>query len=543
LTSLARRWAAALCLVTLVSAALPASADPPASDRNLTELQNTVINLLQALVDKGLLTREQAQQLVKQAQDKAAADAATAAAAGAAQAKEDQNAVRVPYVPQVVKDEISKQVATEVKPQVEADLVRDNKLPAWLQRVSVFGDVQVRGQANWYPSGNSFQEILNYNNVNAAGGVTKTTYPYLNTTYNEYFLRIRARLGIMATLSDTLRAYVRLASGSLTSIAGSESQTLGQYGNRYTIGIDQAYLVWDSSPADTLPIVTAMGGRIPDPWFSPTELEFARDLTFEGIAETTRLGWGEGEADASHAYLTLGGFPLLMSPLQASQSKWMVGAQLGTNLRFNDGDDHLRLAAAFYDYFNVTGQQNAPFSTQLNYTAPAFVQNGNTMFNIANNPGDPTTQLWALAAHFRDLDLAAQYEHRFDRYSMAIAAQAARNYGYHLADIEALSGQSFSAPQNKGYVAEFSFGDPVIDRLGSWRAAAGYRHVDADAVLDAWTDADFHQGGTNATGYYLWGTFGLAYNTWVRVRYFSANELTGPRYALDILQIDVAARF
>ena len=120
MTSLAQRWAGALCLVTLVAAALPAHADPPATERNLTELQNTVINLLQALVDKGLLTREQAQQLVKQAQDKAASDAAAAAAAGAAQAKEDQNAVRVPYVPQVVKDEISKQVAQEVKPQVRS---------------------------------------------------------------------------------------------------------------------------------------------------------------------------------------------------------------------------------------------------------------------------------------------------------------------------------------------------------------------------------------------------------------------------------------
>lgn len=544
MTSLAQRWVAALCLVTLAPTAFPAYADPPADERSLSELQNTVINLLQALVDKGLLTREQAQQLVRQAQDKAAADAAAAAAAGrAAPGKEEENAVRVPYVPQIVKDEISQQVAAQVKPAVEADLVKQNQMPPWLAHVSVFGDVQVRGQANWYPSGNSFQQILNYNNVNAAGGVTKATYPYLDTTYNAYFLRIRARLGVQATLTDTLRAYIRLASGSLTQIAGSASQTLGQYGNRYTIGIDQAYLVWDSSTADTLPIASILGGRIPNPWFSPTELEFARDLTFEGIAETTRLGWGEGDADASHVYLTLGGFPMLMSPLQASESKWLVGAQLGTNLRLNDGDDHLRFAAAFYDYFNVTGQLNAPYSTQLNFTAPAFVQNGNTMFNIANNPGDPTVQLWALAAHFRIADLTAQWEHRFDRYSMAVAAQAARNYGYNLTDIEALSGQSFSSPQNKGYVAELSFGDPVVDRFGAWRAAAGYRHVQADAVLDAWTDADFHEGGTNATGYYLWYTLGLTYNTWLRLRYLSGNELTGPRYALDILQIDFLARF
>jgi len=541
LTPPAQRWVAALCLLTLTCAGAPAWADPPSNERSLTELQNTVINLLQALVDKGLLTREQAQQLVKQAQDKAATDAASAAAANAAQAKEDQNAVRVPYVPQIVKDEISQQVAQEVKPAVEADLAKDNKMPPWLARVSVFGDLVVRGQANWYPSGNG--QILNYNTVNTAGGITKATYPYLDTTDNAYFLRLRARLGVEARVTDTLKAYIRLASGSLTNVAGSESQTLGQYGNRYNVGIDQAYLIWNSSTPDTLPIATVMGGRTPNPWFSPTELEFARDLTFEGIAETTRLGWGDGDADASHVYLTLGGFPMLMSPLQPSQSKWLVGAQLGTNLRFNDGEDHLRLAAAFYDYFNVIGQVNSPYSTQLNYTAPAFVQNGNTMFNIANNPGDPTAQLWALASKFRVADLAAQYEHHFDRYSMAVVAQAARNYGYHLADIEALSGQSFSSPQNKGYVGEFSFGDPLVDRFGLWRAAVGYRHVQSDAVLDAWTDADFHEGGTNATGYYLWGSVGLAYNTWLRVRYMSGNEITGTRYALDILQIDVGTRF
>src|SRR5580700_12277738 len=76
------------------------AADSGGEQQSLEELRNTVVNLLQALVDKGLMTREQAQQLVKQAQDKAAADAAAEAARNAAQTKEDQNAVRVPYVPQ-----------------------------------------------------------------------------------------------------------------------------------------------------------------------------------------------------------------------------------------------------------------------------------------------------------------------------------------------------------------------------------------------------------------------------------------------------------
>jgi len=67
--------------------------------------------------------------------------------------------------------------------------------------------------------------------------------------------------------------------------------------------------------------------------------------------------------------------------------------------------------------------------------------------------------------------------------------------------------------------------------------------VQADAVLDAWTDADFHGGGTNASGYYFWATYGITRNAWVRLRYLSANEITGPRYGLDIWQLDLNARF
>jgi hypothetical protein len=232
-----------------------------------------------------------------------------------------------------------------------------------------------------------------------------------------------------------------------------------------------------------------------------------------------------------------------MAPTQASDNKTMLGAQLGLNLRMTDGADHLRLAGAYFDFRNVSGIMNPPYSTQYNYTAPTFVQFGNTMFNIANQPGNPNTQLFALAAHFRVVDLAANYTHSLERYSIALSAEAVRNVAYNLGEIEALSGQTFSKNQNHGYVGELSFGDPVVDRTGLWRAAVGYRYVQSDAVVDAWTDADFHGGGTNAGGYYVWVSYGIMGNTWVRLRYMSANEITGPQYGFDIVQLDLNARF
>src|SRR5271165_4867285 len=133
--------------------------------QSLEELQNTVTNLLQALVDQGVISREKAQQMIKAAQDKAAADAA-------AVAKADEGAVRVPYVPQIVKDEIAKQVAEEVKPAVVAGVVQEAKaekwgvpgaLPDWLTRTRVSGTVLLREEGILYSGSNVQNVYLNYN--------------------------------------------------------------------------------------------------------------------------------------------------------------------------------------------------------------------------------------------------------------------------------------------------------------------------------------------------------------------------------------------
>lgn len=543
------RIAGAVALI-LSSSPLHA-ADSTSEQQSMEELRNTVVNLLQALVEKGLLTRDQAQQLVRQAQDKAAADAAALAARSGADAKQDENAVRVPYVPQIIKDQISQQVAEQVQPAVVASVVKQAReqkwgvpaaLPDWLSRVRVFGDVTLRGQADMYSRDNSINQILDFNAINAAGGISKAAFPALNTTDNRDRLRIRARLGVEAALSPNFKAVIRLASGSLTD-PGSESQTLGTYAQRYNVGFDQAYIAWNSSPDGALSSISALGGRIPNPWFSPTELVYARDLAFEGVASTLRLGWGDGDADRSHVYLTAAGFPIVEVPLVNSESKWLVGAQIGTNLRWADGSEHLRIGAAYYDFVHVTGQRNAPDSTLLNYTAPAFLRYGNTVYDISNSTTDPSVNLFALAARFRIADVAMSYELGLRRYSLAITGEAVRNIGYHIASIESLTGQPISSPQNKGYIGEVSFGDPSVAAFGQWRAAFGYRSVQSDAVLDAWTDADFHAGGTNAEGLFVWGSFGLAKSTWLRLRYLSGSEIVGPKYGLDIVQLDLNTRF
>src|SRR5580698_608404 len=147
----AKLFRAMTASLTLVMA--PVLAGHAADERqSLEELRNTVVNLLQALVDQGVISREKAQQMVKAAQDKAAADAA-------AVAKADEGAVRVPYVPQIIQDKIAKQVAEEVKPAIVADVVKEAQtekwgvpgaLPDWLSRTRVYGDVTVRTEGIFF---------------------------------------------------------------------------------------------------------------------------------------------------------------------------------------------------------------------------------------------------------------------------------------------------------------------------------------------------------------------------------------------------------
>jgi hypothetical protein len=547
-----RLGAVGALLLAFAVPCVQAADDSVTQQQSLDELRNTLVNLLQALVDRGLMTREQAQQLVKQAQDKAAADAAVNAAKAAAQAKAEQGAVRVPYVPQIIQDQIAKQVEQQVQAEVVASVLQQAKdqkwgvpgaLPDWITRMHVFGDITVREQNDMYARDN-FQEILDYASINEAGGIPETTYPFIDTTDNRNRLRERARFGVEADLTSNWTATIRLATGSIT-VPYSESQNEGTYGERYGVGIDEAAIRWDSQPTGKVSWVTAEGGRLLNPWFAPTELVYARDLTFEGGAGTLRLPFGhDGGSDRSLVYLTVAGDEMLEVPLNNPDNKWFLGAQFGTNLRFDGGQQHLRFAAAYYDFLHVTGVKNAPDSTYYNFTAPAAIQYGNSYYDISNSTINPEgVNLFALAAHFRIADLAAEYQLAAGSHMFDLEAEAVRNIGYNLASVEALTGQIMPRPENIGYVGEISYGDPEVNDRWDWRSAIGYRYVRRDAVLDAWTDADFHGGGTNAEGYYFWTQLGLAKNVWVRARYMSANEVDGPRFGLDILQLDLNARF
>jgi hypothetical protein len=190
--------------------------------------------------------------------------------------------------------------------------------------------------------------------------------------------------------------------------------------------------------------------------------------------------------------------------------------------------------------------QNTPYS----WTVAGFRQKGNSVFDInyaydiANNVIDPSKYLLGLTSKFRELNLSSSLDiGAFAPLHAVLDVDYVRNLGFNSQEIQNRTGVTPFPGRTVGYQSQFTIGMPEPFKRGDWQAFIGYRRLERDAVLDAFTDADFHLGGTDAKGYYIGVKYGLAKNTLVRLRWLSSNEIDNPPLAIDVLQFDISVSF
>jgi hypothetical protein len=555
--------------LALLALCVPAHA---ASERqDLLELKNTVLNLVDALVKQGVLDKGAAEALIKKAEADAAKQATEVVAKQgtveeAPAPPPGQKVVRVPYVPEFVKQEIREQVRSELRQDVLHDVEHKAKeekwgtpdaLPAWVSSIKFYGDLRVRNEFDHFGDRNAdtlspqnlYLDILA---INKAGGISKAgTDAFLNTSDDENRWRGRLRFGAAAKLTDRWTADFRLATGNPDDPV-STNFTLGDTGKRFDIQLDRATLNYSQAGDGYWPAVSATFGRMANPWVS-TDLVWDEDLNFDGLAVNVREALRLDQFDLGdrnrNAFLTLGLFPIEQVDFSGAE-KWMAGGQLGAVWEF-DNQTKVQLAAAYYDYIHITGQRNALGSTLKNDTAPDWLQKGNLLFNIANDPnldGGFNDQRFALASDYNLLDLTASVDLAYlAPYHVVVTGDVVKNLGFDKGDImERTGGVTYLYPikdRTLGWQVELLAGWPQITKWGDWQITAGYRYLQRDAVLDAFTDSDFHLGGTDAKGYKLSASYGLARNVWLRGRWLSATEIDGPPLSIDVLQVDLNARF
>ena len=401
------------------------------------------------------------------------------------------------------------------------------------------GDIRFRYQAERFADGNSTQ-YKNYNAINDAGGINAAgTNAFINTTEDRDRLRMRARLGMDAKVTQGVTASMRLATGNPDDPV-STNQTLGNYGGDYQLSLDQAFIRFNPVANE----YQLTFGRMPSPWVSPSQLVWDEDLNFDGVAFSYYFNRGNDLYDDEQQfdpYLTVGAFPLQEVQLSGND-KWLYGAQVGFSY-LTRKQNQLKMGLAYYYFDNISGVKNAPDSTLTNYTAPPFVQKGNTMFDISNSTTDPQTELWALAADYQELDLSVVYDMaNFAPVHVIFTGDYVQNIGYDQDEMQARAGESVDG-KTTGYDLGIKVGWPTVLQPGNWNAGLNYRYLERDAVVDAFTDSDFHLGGTDGQGYKLSFRYGIEENAWLQLRVISANEIDGPPLGVMTVLADLNAKF
>lgn len=612
--------------------ATPTPAGSPSPVASATPSQNVTINLINRLVQRGVLTKEDADELIKQAEadaerakeETAKANATPAPGSGMmtpggllpspefmppqnplanaggnavppATTQEPPPAlepgpddtVRVTYIPEVVKAQLRDEIRQEVMEQARDERwAAPRSVPEWVSRIKLFGDVRFRYEGISFPSGNDNTGAFpNFNAINTGPpfDVSKNNPsfpPELNVDKDRNRFRIRVRVGLSADLGDGFSIGIRGATGENDSPV-TENQTVGaansaQGGNfsKYAIWLDRAFLKYEIgcvAPDRDLSITV---GRFDNPFFSTT-LIWANDLGFDGVVLQGRYEVFRGVTP----FLTLGAFPVFNTDLNFastnpakfnSEDKYLFAIQGGTDWALGH-DFSGKLGLAYYYFKSIEGRLSSPFtpltsSDQGNTddSRPAFAQNGNTYMALRNIVGTAANnfnqinqfQYFGLATPFHELAFTGRLDYNhFEPFQVSLAGEFVTNVAFDRNQIARIAVNNRStatvpaigsfAGGNTAWIINLTAGSGTFQKRWDWNVGVGYRYVESDSVVDGFNDSDFGAPlyGTNLKGYTIFGNLALTPNVYVGIRWMSANQIAGPPFKSDVLQIDINGRF
>lgn len=415
---------------------MAASAPPP-----VTPSENVTLNLINRLVQRGILTKEDAGDLIRQAKEDAqrasqqsqvAQQAATQAATAQQMAMEagappsSDEAVSVSYVPEIVKAEMRDEIKRDVMAAAQSEGWAQPNVPEWLRKFRPFMDFRTRYQGNNFSTNNGTEifDTLNFNEVNTQWPInlmaipgssplynyfgyyqaqTPIGPPTYNTTQQRDQMRVRFRFGADMDLGENFTSGFRIGTGQNGSPV-SENQTFGFIGNNgmaqggnfssYAIWLDRAFLKYEiGSDPDRLAAITV--GRFDNPFYTPTTIMWANDIGFDGVAAQARYKIFKGFTP----FATAGIFPIFNTDLnfparqetkQPSNDKYLYAGQVGIDWKITK-DLNFKSSAGYYYFQNVEGRVSAPGLTpnqeaqmSTDDSRPGFSQRGNTYMMLRN---------------------------------------------------------------------------------------------------------------------------------------------------------------
>ncbi len=407
------------------SAAAPPETTATSQSIAATPTGNVVINLINKLVERGVLTAGDARSMVTQAQaeaetekvqnesdmfaiaqiaavqtmtDQALAEQTGTSAVDASR-REMEADMRVSHIPAPVRE----QLVADIRRELTAGGVSFGGperappgLPALLAQLKPEGEIRFRYEADLYPSGNDDTGAFpNFNAINTGNPfqINGTEFaPQYNTDQNRNRYRMLVRLGTGIELGDNFSAGLRMATGDNNSPVtanqsiGLANQRQGGQFSKYAIWLDRAYIRYDIGGGGPESGLLAVGapysmvgpgqttsaagatfwvGRFDNPFFS-TPIIFDNDLGFDGAA--VRLTYNYN--DVFLPSVVAGAFPVFNTDLNFSSNqpekypsydKYLFAIQGGTQVNLTRNWS-TQVAAAYYSFYNIEGQLSSPYS-------------------------------------------------------------------------------------------------------------------------------------------------------------------------------------
>jgi hypothetical protein len=583
----------------IVESSLPSTPSTPTG--------NVTINLIQKLVKRGILTQEEANEMIRQSEAEAEAvraqsqtdmvaiaqAAAVQVAASSTPAGSDlppasPEDIRVTHIPQPVKDQIKEEIKLELATnRTPREINAALRLPKWVENGKAAFDLRVRYAGTFFPTGNDASGAFpNFNAINTGApfDTTGTQFaPQLNVDQNRNQYLLRARFGMDFAMSENFSSGFRVATGSNNSpvstnqgMGVANSATQGQGGNfsKYAIWLDRAFMRYDFAVTEAIKS-TAWAGRFENPFFS-TRLTWDDDLGFDGAALTTKANITEnfalfGTGGAFVVYNTDFNFSSNQPEKFASYDKYLFGGQAGFEWKIGD-DLKWKTAVALYYFDNIEGQLSDPYTpltvndaSNTDNSRPSFAQKGNTYRAIRDIVPDASNdygainqwQYYGLATKFTELALTSQIDYDgFEPVRVSVVGEYVQNLAFDKDDIGAIAvnnrgpldenGLTDIGPfegSPYGWFVDLRVGTQALAKRWDWLLSVGYRWIGSDSVVDGFNDSDFGGGGTNMQGFTAAGFLSLSENVYLGLRWMGSESITGPQYDTNIFYFEVNSKF
>jgi len=322
-------------------------------------------------------------------------------------------------------------------------------------------------------------------------------------------------------------------------------------------------------------------GRITNPFMTSSEIMWDEDVALDGAAFRADTEWSPG----FKTWLTGGAFTVFNSALNfpdnnpskyASYDKYLFATQFGVQFKINE-DIEGKMGFSYWDWENVEGRFSSPFvPTTVNdagdtdNSRPLFAQKGNTyrvIRNITSVPGAAPSgnlngtinqfQYFGLATKFRQIAWSGRLDFNHLRpLQVSLLGEFVKNVGLDKGAMNNLNRRDAVVNNRNGGTGNWAGGDTawymgvnfgkpssLFSERGDWALGLGYRYVESDAVVDAFTDSNYGGGGTNMKGYTISAALALSKQTALHLSYMTASQIAGPTLRSDILMFDLTAKF